>query len=56
MIPVILGLVVITTIVLAVTLDPQVKRCEHCHGPVTLRELLGHMKRCSGGEKPEGKT
>lgn len=51
MVGVIMGIVVLTMVVLAFTLDPQVKRCEHCEGPVTLKEFWSHFKRCSETKK-----
>jgi len=37
---------VATTVVLAFTIDPEVKRCEYCSGPITLKGLWTHLKKC----------
>ena len=51
MVAILIFAVILTTAVIALTLDPEVKRCEYCHGPVTLKELWSHMKKCRPGSK-----
>ncbi|MFH1858272.1 MAG: hypothetical protein ABH845_05155 [Candidatus Omnitrophota bacterium] len=44
---------VFTTVIVAISLDPKVKHCEYCEGPVTLKELWRHTKKCPGRQKGE---
>lgn len=46
MVVVMITALVATTLVLAFTIDPEVRRCEYCEGPITLRELWSHVKKC----------
>jgi len=47
--------IVFTVLVLAFTTDPEIKRCEYCEGPITLRELWTHFKKCPLCPKPKGR-
>ena len=44
---------IFTTVVLVITTDPKVGRCEYCEGPITLRELWAHIKKCPLCPKPK---
>ena len=43
--PILLIVVVATTLILTFTIDPKVKRCEYCSGPITVKELLQSFKK-----------
>ena len=46
MVMILIIMFVATTVVLAYTIDPEVRRCEYCSGPITFKELLQSFKKC----------